>query len=73
MTQEQSDPVIDGVREVRRRITVRFDNDPARLVAYYMKLQERHRERLIDSVKAQSHGPVGRLTSRRRGACPPCL
>ena len=51
MTQEQSDPVIDGVREVRRRIW-RFDNDPARLVAYYMKLQERHRERLIDSVKA---------------------
>ncbi len=38
MTQEQSDPVIDGVRVVRRRISARFDNDPARLVAYYMKL-----------------------------------
>lgn len=52
MTQEQSDPVIDEVREVRRRISARFDNDPARLVAYYMKLQDRHRERLIDPVKA---------------------
>jgi len=44
--------VIDEVREVRRRISARFDNDPARLVAYYMKLQERHRERLIDPLKA---------------------
>ena len=25
MTQEQSDPVIDEVREVRRRISARFD------------------------------------------------
>ena len=41
-----------GVRVVRRRISARFENDPARLVAYYMKLQGRHRERLIDSVKA---------------------
>jgi len=54
MTQEQSDPVIDEVREVRRRISARFDNDPARLVAYYMKQQERHRERLMDPVKRQS-------------------
>ncbi len=52
MTQEQNDPVIDEVREVRRRISARFDNDPARLVAYYMKQQERHRERLIDPLKA---------------------
>ena len=37
MTQEQSDPLIDEVREARRRISVRFDNDTARLVAYYMK------------------------------------
>ena len=74
MTREQSDPVIDEVREVRCRISARFDNDPARLVAYYMKQQERHRERLIDPVKAtEPTDPVGRLTSRCSGACPPCL
>ncbi len=28
------DPVIDEIREVRRRISERFDHDPERLVAY---------------------------------------
>jgi hypothetical protein len=46
MTQDQSDPVNDEIREVRNRISARFDHDPARLVAHY-KLQEQHRERLI--------------------------
>lgn len=52
MTQERSDPVIDEVREVRRRISARFDHDPTRLIAFYMELQERHRDRLIDQAKA---------------------
>ncbi len=52
MTPEQSDPVVDEIREVRRRISARFDHDPARLVAYYMELQERHRDRLIDRPMA---------------------
>jgi hypothetical protein len=53
MKQEPSDPVIDEIREVRQRISARFDHDPARLVAYYMELQQRHRDRLID--RAQTH------------------
>jgi hypothetical protein len=44
------DPVIDEVREVRHRISEQFDHDPARLVAHYMELQERYRDRLIQSV-----------------------
>jgi hypothetical protein len=44
--------VIEEVREVRQRISVRFDHDPTRLVAYYMELQERHRDRLIDPPRA---------------------
>jgi hypothetical protein len=42
--------VIDEVREVRHRISEQFDHDPARLVAHYMELQERYRDRLIQSV-----------------------
>lgn len=42
-----SDPVIDEVREARRRISARFDHDPARLVAYYMELQEREAGRSV--------------------------
>lgn len=52
MTQQRSDPVIDEVREIRQRISARFDHDPARLVAHYIELQERHRDRLIDRPKA---------------------
>ncbi|MFV2068963.1 MAG: hypothetical protein ACC645_18510 [Pirellulales bacterium] len=47
----QSDPVIDEIRDVRHRISERFDHDPARLVSYYMRVQERYRDRLIDSPK----------------------
>jgi hypothetical protein len=46
------DPVIDEIREVRRRISERVGHDPARLVAYYMELQERYRDRLTDAVEA---------------------
>ena len=52
MTEDRIDPVIDEIREVRNRISARFDNDPARLVAYYMKLQEQHRDRMIDCPKS---------------------
>lgn len=45
------DQPIDEVREVRRRISARFDHDPARLVAYYVTLQEQYRDRLIDPAK----------------------
>lgn len=51
MNQQQRDPVIDEIREVRHEISARVDHDPARLVAYYMKLQERYRDRLIDSSR----------------------
>jgi hypothetical protein len=48
----KNDQPIDEIREVRRRISARFDHDPARLVAYYVKLQEQYRDRLIDAPKA---------------------
>lgn len=55
MSPNQNDPVIDEIREVRHRISERFDHDPARLVAYYIELQEQYRERLIDTTKAPEH------------------
>ena len=47
-----NDEPIDEIRELRGRISARFDNDPARLVDYYMKLQEQYRDRLIDTAKS---------------------
>lgn len=49
MKQTRPDPVIDEIREVRHRISARFDHDPERLVAFYMALQEQRRERSIAS------------------------
>ena len=51
MKEIRNDAPIDEVRELRRRISARFDHDPARLVAYYVKLQEQYRDRLIDTAK----------------------
>ena len=59
MKPSRDDPVIDDIREVRHRISARFDHDPKRLVAYYIELQRRYQDRLIEaetSPKAISTG-----------------
>lgn len=43
----QNDPVIDEIREIRHRISARFDHDPKRLVAHYMEFQKQYQDRLI--------------------------
>ena len=52
MKENPNDQPIDEIRELRRRISARFDHDPARLVAYYMKLQEQYRDRLIATANS---------------------
>ena len=54
MKQNLSDPVIAEIREVRRRISSRFDHDPAQLVAFYMELQMRYQGRLIETAKSRN-------------------
>ena len=51
----QPDPVIDEIRDVRHRISERFAHDPARLVAYYIELQKKYENRLIDTTKNRAH------------------
>ena len=51
MKQSQADPVIDEIREVRHRISARVDDEPARLVAYYIELQKRYRDRFVAAVR----------------------
>ncbi len=53
MKQSWSDPVIDEIREVRHRISARFDHDPVRLVAYYMELQKQFPDRLMEAEKTE--------------------
>ncbi len=54
MESNDSDPVIDEVREIRHRISESCGHDPKKLVAYYMKLQEQYRDRLIGRSTATS-------------------
>jgi hypothetical protein len=49
--QDLSDPVIDEIREIRSRISARFDHDTKKLIDHYMELQERYKERLIGNSK----------------------
>ena len=51
MQPNQNDPVIDEIRELRHRISERFEHDPARLVAYYIELQKQYRDRLIEPIE----------------------
>ena len=56
MNREQTDPVIDEIREVRHRISARFNHDPAQLVAYYSELEREHSNRLLDTSKNDARG-----------------
>ncbi|HEU0300330.1 MAG TPA: hypothetical protein VFR37_12765 [Longimicrobium sp.] len=46
--QMEADEVIEEVREIRRRISERFDHDPVRLVEFYMEVQKEYADRLVD-------------------------
>lgn len=48
------DQGVETVRRAREEISREHDNDPRRLVEYYMALQERHKDRLIDRVSQQA-------------------
>ena len=45
---DSTDPV-DLVRDARHRISERFDHDAAKVVEYYLTLQEEFRGRLVDA------------------------
>ena len=59
MKPSKDDPVIDEIREVRHRISARFDHDPERLVAYYIELQRRYQGQLIKKEKSPNAIPAG--------------
>jgi hypothetical protein len=52
MSSRSSDPVIDEIREVRHQISARFAHDPVQLVAYYIELQKKFKDRLTDVDRA---------------------
>jgi hypothetical protein len=43
----EDDPAIRRVRDSRHRISAMVGHDPRKLIEYYRRLQERHRDRLV--------------------------
>lgn len=41
------DDAIEEIRTIRRQISARFNDDPAKLAQHYMQLQRRHADRLV--------------------------
>ena len=46
---DESNTGVEAVRRAREAISREHDNDPKRLVEYYVALQERHKDRLTRS------------------------
>jgi oligoendopeptidase F len=51
MSPESNDPVVDEIRRIRHQISAEHDHDPTKLVAYYMELQKKYKDRLIGMDK----------------------
>ena len=55
------DPIVEEVRETRRRIMARFNNDPDAYYRHLMQLQEQHKDRVV------CRGPVPRAAGKGAG------
>ena len=47
----KDDPTISRIREARRRISAQAGHDPKRLVEHYIRLQEKHKDRLKNAKR----------------------
>jgi hypothetical protein len=46
-----NDPVIDEIRNARHAISASCGHDPDKLVAYYLELQKKYQDRMIEVDK----------------------
>ena len=51
-----ADDAIEEVREIRRKISAQFDDDPVKLVEYYMELDKQYEDRLVDPRTRRKQG-----------------
>ncbi len=50
---ESNESALERIRRVRHQISAECGQDPYRLVEYYMKLQEQHRDRLATPAEGE--------------------
>ncbi len=42
-------PTIKRIRDSRHRISEKCDHDPQKIIEYYIEMQKKHKERLLDN------------------------
>ncbi|MBW3569943.1 MAG: hypothetical protein KY467_02440 [Gemmatimonadetes bacterium] len=61
----EADDIIEEVREIRRKISARFDDDPVKLGEFLMESQKRHGDRLVYPGTRSTGTSTGRDAVRR--------
>ena len=56
MSTQNNDPTIDEIRKIRHQISQRFNHDPERIIEYYIKLQQKYQNRLLDLSEQKEFG-----------------
>ncbi len=51
-----NDPVIERIREARHQISEEHNHDPEKVVAYYVELQKRYSQRLLEPSQSEEDG-----------------
>lgn len=63
-----SDPVIDEVRSVRRKISAAYGHDAGKMIADHMKQQQRYADRLIMPGQTLVRRKASRRTAKKNAA-----
>ena len=50
----KEDIAIKEVRDVRRRISAKYENSPKKLVKHYIALQKKHSRKITDTAALQT-------------------
>jgi len=53
MAEKTEDEGIRAVRDVRKKISAEFDNDPQKLIEHYIAEQEKYQDRLLRQAVTQ--------------------
>lgn len=46
-TMKKDDPTIDEIRAIRHKLSQKLQNDPEKIVEYYLEWQKKYRDRLV--------------------------
>lgn len=48
---QKDDPTIERIRETRHRISEEHSHDPQKIVEYYLELQKKYKQRLLEETE----------------------